>query len=91
VYWGGSDLGKGRERYPSQWESIPPGWAPGPEGPTAKPKVQQVLNTFVNTTVKGNVQKHMSYVTFKEFAWPTFASIAPTVPVVAKTADKQSS
>jgi hypothetical protein len=77
VYWGGSDLGQGRPRYPQQWDSISPTWNAGPEGPTAKPKVEQVLNTFVNDKVLEKAKTQKSYITFTVYDWPKFADIAP--------------
>jgi len=72
VYWGGSDLGLGAQRYPSQWNAIPPGWQPGPEGATARPKVEQVLNDFVSDTIVPKVQSHLPSLTYKDYAWPKF-------------------
>lgn len=75
VYWGGTDLGLGAARY-HQWnQPVPPGWIIGPEGPSARAKVQQVLNDFVNAEVVTNVQLHLKSLQFTDTPLPEFDKV----------------
>ncbi len=74
IYWGGDDLGLGAARY-SQWNAMPEGWLPGPEGAVAKTKVESVLNDYVADNIVPLVQSHLSSVMFKVYVWPMFAEL----------------